>query len=154
MTDTWSRGGTAEESGVELSREAAAFHWLLDNFTARSVGVREAVAVSSDGLLMAMSAVRDREDAERLAAVIAGMTGLAYGVAGAYALGALNRVIIDMADGYLLLTAISVGSVLGVIADRGVDLGTVAYEMTRFAASAGPTLTPALIAELKAAVQS
>ena len=50
---------------------------------------------------------------------------------------ALNRVIVDMADGYLLVTAISSGSVLGVIADRSANLGTVAYEMTLFANRAG-----------------
>ncbi len=78
----------------------------------------EAIAVSSDGLLMAMSAIQDRPNAERLAAVVSGITSLAGGAAAWYRLGALNRVIIDMADGYLLVTAISAGSVLGVIADR------------------------------------
>ncbi|GGK00965.1 dynein regulation protein LC7 [Pilimelia anulata] len=137
------------EVSDRLSPEAENFNWLLDSFTAHCAGVREAIAVSADGLLMAVSAVSDRGHAERLAAVVAGMTGLAYGVAGTYRLGALNRVIIDMADGYLLMTAISAGSVLGAIADRSANLGTVAYEMTRFAASAGPSLSPALIAELK-----
>ena len=69
------------------------------------------------------------------------------------ALGSLNRVIIDMADGYLLVTAISAGSVLGVIADRTANLGTLAYEMTLFATRAGGALSPRLIAELKNAVQ-
>ncbi|WP_344169323.1 roadblock/LC7 domain-containing protein [Pilimelia columellifera] len=136
-----------------LSKEAANFSWLLDNFTRETAGVRETVAVSADGLLMAMSAVSDRANAERLAAVVSGMTSLAGGVAHAYALGVLNRVIIDMAEGYLLLTAISAGSVLGVIADRSANLGSVAYEMTRFATSAGGSLSPTLIAELKDAVQ-
>ena len=58
-----------------------------------------------------------------------------------------------MSDGYLLITAISAGSVLGVIADRSANLGTVAYEMTLFATRAGAALTPTLIAELKNAVQ-
>ena len=93
----------------------------------------EAIAVSSDGLLMAMSAIKDRANAERLAAVVSGMTSLAGGASSWYALGGLNRVIIDMADGYLLVTAISSGSVLGVVADRSANLGTVAYEMTLFA---------------------
>ena len=136
-----------------LSQAAANFNWLLDNFTKETAGVREAIAVSADGLLMAMSAVGDRANAERLAAVVSGMTSLSGGVAATYQLGALNRVIIDMADGYLLLTAISAGSVLGVIADRSANLGTVAYEMTRFASSAGSSLTPTLIVELKDAIQ-
>lgn len=137
-----------------LSQEAKTFNWLLDSFTTNTAGVTEAIAVSSDGLLIAMSAIRDRANAERLAAVVSGMTSLASGAANWYALGSLNRVIIDMSDGYLLVTAISAGSVLGVIADRSANLGTVAYEMTLFATRAGAALTPTLIIELKNSVQS
>ncbi|MCG5460764.1 roadblock/LC7 domain-containing protein [Micromonospora sp. NPDC053740] len=137
----------------DLSPEARTFNWLLDSFTSSTAGVLEAIAVSSDGLLMAMSAIKDRSNAERLAAVVSGMTSLAGGAASWYALGGLNRVIVDMADGYLLISAISSGSVLGVVADRSANLGTVAYEMTLFAGRAGGALTPRLIVELKNAVQ-
>jgi uncharacterized protein len=137
-----------------LSQEAKTFNWLLDSFTTNTAGVAEAIAVSSDGLLIAMSSIKDRANAERLAAVVSGMTSLAGGAANWYGLGTLNRVIIDMSDGYLLITAISAGSVLGVIADRSANLGTVAYEMTLFATRAGAALTPTLIAELKNAVQA
>jgi uncharacterized protein len=140
-------------SQVQLSAEAKTFNWLLDSFTSSTAGVTEAIAVSSDGLLMAMSAIDDRANAERLAAVVSGMTSLAGGVANWYSLGDLNRVVVDMADGYLLITAISAGSVLGVIADRSANLGTVAYEMTLFASRAGSALTPQLIVELKNAAQ-
>src|SRR3984885_15361 len=92
---------------VELSQEAKTFNWLLDSFTTGTAGVIESIAVSSDGLLMAMSAIKDRPNAERLAAVVSGLTSLSGGAASWYRLGALNRVIIDMAEGYLLVTAIS-----------------------------------------------
>jgi predicted regulator of Ras-like GTPase activity (Roadblock/LC7/MglB family) len=144
------RGQTA----VQLSEEAQTFNWLLDSFTTNTAGVLEAIAVSSDGLLMAMSAIRDRANAERLAAVVSGMTSLAGGAASWYGLGGLNRVVVDMTDGYLLLTSISAGSVLGVVAERSASLGTIAFEMTLFASRAGGALTPQLIAELKNAVQS
>lgn len=141
-----------DAEAARLSAEAKTFNWLLDSFTASTAGVQEAIAVSSDGLLMAMSSVRDRANADRLAAIVSGITSLSAGAAGCYSLGALNRVIIDMVDGYLLITAISRGSVLGVIATRSANLGAVAYEMTLFASRAGAALTPALIAELKSAV--
>jgi predicted regulator of Ras-like GTPase activity (Roadblock/LC7/MglB family) len=144
------RGGAT----VQLSPEAKTFNWLLDSFTSSTAGVLEAIAVSSDGLLMAMSAIKDRANAERLAAVVSGMTSLAGGAANWYSLGGLNRVIVDMAHGYLLVTSISAGSVLGVIATRSANLGTVAYEMTLFASRAGGALTPRLIVELKNSVQS
>jgi hypothetical protein len=141
-------------SHVELSPEAQTFNWLLDSFTSSTAGVQEAIAVSSDGLLMAVSANKDRSNAERLAAMVSGLTSLAGGVASWYALGDLNRVIVDMTDGYFLITAISAGSVLGVVADRSCNLGTIAYEMTLFAGRAGGALTPQLIVELKNAAQS
>lgn len=141
-------------SQAELSAEAKTFNWLLDSFTSNTAGVTEAIAVSSDGLLMAMSAINDRANAERLAAVVSGMTSLAGGVSSWYALGDLNRVVVDLSDGYLLITSISAGSVLGVIADRTANLGTVAYEMTLFAGRAGDALTPQLIVELKNSVQA
>jgi len=141
-------------NSLQLSPEAQTFNWLLDSFTSSTAGVREAIAVSADGLLMATSNIADRANAERLAAVVSGLTSLAGGAANWYALGGLNRVVIDMTGGYLLVTAISAGSVLGVIADRTASLGTVAYEMTLFASRAGGALTPRLIAELKNAAQS
>ena len=137
---------------MELSAAAKEFNWLLDSFTSGTAGVVEAIAVSSDGLLIAMSAIQDRANAERLAAVVSGLTSLAGGAANWYALGSINRVIIDTDHGYLLVSAISSGSMLGVIADRSANLSTLAYEMTRFANRAGGALTPRLIVELQNAV--
>jgi uncharacterized protein len=137
---------------LELSAEAKTFNWLLDSFTSGTAGVMEAIAVSSDGLLIALSNIKDRANAERLAAVVSGLTSLAGGAASWYNLGPINRVIIDMGEGYLIVTAISSGSVLGVIADRSANLSTLAYEMTLFANRAGRALTPRLIVELQNAV--
>ncbi|HEY1486421.1 MAG TPA: roadblock/LC7 domain-containing protein [Micromonosporaceae bacterium] len=144
---------TEYRATAQLSSEAQSFNWLLDSFTSNTAGVREAVAVSSDGLLMAKSAIQDHASAERLSAVVSGLTSLASGAATWHGLGGLNRVIVDMTDGYLLITSISPGSVLGVIAERSANLATVAYEMTLFANRAGSVLTPMLIIELKNAVQ-
>ncbi|MDG4804392.1 roadblock/LC7 domain-containing protein [Micromonospora sp. WMMD980] len=153
MTSPFLHDNVDQSTTGDLSPEARTFNWLLDSFTSSTAGVMEAIAVSSDGLLMAMSAIKDRPNAERLAAVVSGMTSLAGGAASWYALGGLNRVIVDMAEGYLLISSISSGSVLGVVADRTANLGTVAYEMTLFAGRAGGALSPRLIAELKNAVQ-
>jgi len=139
---------------VQLSHEATTFNWLLGNFTSSTAGVKETIAVSSDGLLIAMSSVRERSSAERLAAVVSGIVSLTSGAASAYPLGTLNRIIVDMADGYVLITAISGGSVLGVIADRSAKLGPIAYEMTQFVDRVGGALTPQLVDELKNAVQA
>ncbi|MFI5839362.1 roadblock/LC7 domain-containing protein [Catenuloplanes sp. NPDC051500] len=137
-----------------LSTEAKTFNWLLDTFASGTAGVVQAIAVSSDGLLMAMTTAQERANSERLAAVVSGLTSLAAGAAGCYPLGGLNRVILDMDEGYLLVTSISAGSALGVIAERSANLGTLAYEMTLFANKAGDALTPTLINELKRNVQA
>ncbi|MFE9200928.1 roadblock/LC7 domain-containing protein [Micromonospora sp. NPDC007230] len=132
--------------------EVCTFNWLLDSFTSSTTGVLEAVAVSADGLLLAASASEDRSTAERLAAVVSGLASLAGGAANSYALGGLNRVVVDLTEGYLLIAPISSGALLGVVADRSANLGTVAYEMRLFADRAGGTLSPRLIAELKNSV--
>ena len=82
-----------------------------------------------------------------------GITSLAGGAAASYRLGALNKVIVDMEEGYLLVSSISRGCALGVIASKTANLGNIAYEMTLFATRAGSALSPRLIAELKNAVQ-
>jgi predicted regulator of Ras-like GTPase activity (Roadblock/LC7/MglB family) len=144
---------TAGSDALPLSAEARNFTWLLSKFATETPGVSEAVAVSADGLVMAASETEDITNAWRLGAIVSGMTSLASGAARTYELGALNKVIIDLADGYVLITAISIGSVLGVIASKSANLGNVAYEMTLFVNRVGSALTPQLIAELKQSIQ-
>ena len=100
-----------------LSTEAQQFNWLLSQFAANTPEVIDAIAVSSDGLLIAMSHKLDRANADRLAAITSAMISLAQGAGRVYDLGAPNKVIIDLDGGYLLVSAISAGSALGVLAD-------------------------------------
>jgi hypothetical protein len=72
-------GDLATAASAGLSAEAQTFNWLLDSFCSGTAGVVEAVAVSADGLLMAKSATSDHANADRLAAVISGMTSLRVG---------------------------------------------------------------------------
>ncbi|MFI1398168.1 roadblock/LC7 domain-containing protein [Streptomyces sp. NPDC020681] len=140
-------------STTELSPEATNFNWLLNRFGAGTSGVRDAIAVSSDGLMIAACDTGNRAAADRLAAIVAALTSLAGGVSGSYRLGHLNKVILDMSEGYLLVSAIGNGSVLGVVAAKEADLGQIAYEMTLFGNRAGAALTPQLISELKLHIQ-
>lgn len=136
----------------QISTEAQQFNWLLDKFAKETAGVSEAIAVSSDGLLIAMSSTLDMPDAERLAAITSAITSLAGGASRVYQLGAPNKVIIDLDRGYMLVSAIGAGSSLGVLARREASLGDLAYEMALFANRAGAVLTPGLINELKSTV--
>jgi uncharacterized protein len=138
----------------EISHGAQQFNWLLGRFATETAGVREAIAVSADGLLIAKSANVVRADADRLAAITSAITSLANGASRVYDLGATVKVIVDLDRGYLLVSTIGPGSALGVLASKDTNLGNLAYDMAMFANRAGSALTPALIAELKTTVQA
>ncbi len=140
------------ETGSELSAEAQNFNWLLNRFATDTASVLDAIAVSSDGLLISTSGAREGADSDRLAAIVSGLISLSGGAAASYRLGTLDKVIIDMSDGYLLLMAISNGCALGVVASKAAQLGSIAFEMALFVNQVGSVLTPALIHELKNSV--
>ncbi len=125
------------------------FNWLLANFVRGTDGVRDAVAVSSDGLLIAMSEGLDRTSADRLAALVSGLSSLAKSASRNYEFDGLKLIMIEMKRGFLLVSAIDDGSCVGVIADSKCDIGLVGYEIAVLADRAGALLTPALITELR-----
>jgi len=135
-----------------MSKVVTNMNWLVARFVERVPVVRQAVVVSSDGLALAVSEGVDREAGERLAAVSSGMIGLAYGSAGRFGVGAVANVIVEMERGWMLITGIRDGSLMCAITERDCDIGTVAYEMAMFAASAGDVLDPAARHELKQAL--
>jgi len=137
-----------------LSTDAQQFNWLLSQFAGTTPEVIDAIAVSSDGLLIAISNRLDRANADRLAAITSAIMSLAQGAGRVYDLGEPNKVIVDLDGGYLLVSMISPGSALGVLATRAANLGNLAYEMAVFANRAGEVISPQLIEELKVSVGS
>ena len=133
-------------SVVEQTRE---FSWLLRSFVEQTAGVDGAVAVSSDGLLMAMSSTLTRADAEPVAAIISGLVSLGRGAAGHLGFEGLERMVVGMRKGVLLVASVSDGSAMGVIARAGCDIGAIGYQMTLLVERAGSLLTPGLVAELR-----
>jgi hypothetical protein len=135
-----------------LSNQANNVNWLVNNFVERVPGVTEAVVVSSDGLPIAASMGLDRDGVDRFSAVSSGLIGLAYGAAGRFGGGAVTEVIVEMEHAFLFVTGISDGSLLAVKAMASCDVGMVAYEMAVLVDKTGAVLTPALRAELQAAL--
>ena len=127
-------------------------NWLLDNFVNHTTGVEQAVAVSSDGLLMAASVRLARAEADKLSAMISGMTSLAFSASRLLGKGPLRQVITEFNAGYLLVSSISGGSCLGVVTPADCDLGLVGYEATMLVQRIGALLTPELVIELKASL--
>jgi uncharacterized protein len=137
-----------------LTDEARNFNWLLTSFVDDTAGVTDAVAVSSDGVLIARSNNLDHAEGEQLCAIISGCTSLALAADRAMDGDGLERVIIAMQRGFLFVSAIADGSCLGVVATRDCDVGSVGYQTTDLVARVGQLLTPALREELKALASS
>jgi uncharacterized protein len=134
---------------MNLAEEARNFNWLLNSFAERTSGVSDAVAVSSDGLLMAMSSTLPRASAEQLAAIISGFVSLGHGASACFGFDGLEQVIIAMRRGFLFVSSISDGSCLGVVAGKHCDIGLVGYQTTLLVERVGAVLTPSLVTELK-----
>jgi predicted regulator of Ras-like GTPase activity (Roadblock/LC7/MglB family) len=137
---------------TQLSREAQNLNWLVSNFVKKVPGVAHTVVVSADGLLMAVSEHLDRARADQLAAVASGLTSLTQGASRCFGGGQVNQTIVEMEKGFLFVMSISDGSCLAVLASPSCDIGLVAYEMALLVARTGDFLTPALRAELQAAL--
>jgi predicted regulator of Ras-like GTPase activity (Roadblock/LC7/MglB family) len=132
---------------VEAHTEANQFNWMLANFVRNTDGVRDAVAVSSDGLLIATSEGLDRTGADQLAAIVSSMSSLGRSASKRYDFDGLKLIMIEMRRGFLLVNAINGGACLGALAESGCDLGLIGYEIAVLAERFGDLLTPALIAE-------
>jgi predicted regulator of Ras-like GTPase activity (Roadblock/LC7/MglB family) len=140
------------ETMNQLSSEAVNVNFLVQNMAQQVPGVRDAIVVSADGLLMAMSGGMSREAADRFAAASCGLIGLAHGAAAPFAGGRVTEVIIEMENGFMFVTGISDGSSLAVIATAECDVGLVGYEMARLVERCATVLTPDLRAELQGAL--
>ena len=134
---------------MSLTDDTREFSWMLARFAQQTPGVQGAVAVSSDGLLMAMSPSLTVADAEPVAAIVSGLTSLGVGLGDLLDGDELERIIVGMGLGVLVIARVSDGSAIGVVAHNGCDIGAIGYQMTLLVDWAGSLLTPALVAELR-----
>ncbi|MHC8502520.1 roadblock/LC7 domain-containing protein [Pseudonocardia bannensis] len=80
---------------------------------------------------------------DQLSAAASGLVSLARGTAHLLGAGALTQTILEMAGGYLFVTAVGQGATLAVYAERRCDIGLIGYEMTMLASRVGHALNPA-----------
>jgi predicted regulator of Ras-like GTPase activity (Roadblock/LC7/MglB family) len=116
--------------------------WLLAEFVRETASVSQALVVSADGLRLATSPGMAETLADQLSAAASGLVSLAKGTARLLGAGQVTQTILEMAGGYLFVTAIDQGATLAVHAERRCDLGLVGYEMTMLATRAGHALSP------------
>jgi predicted regulator of Ras-like GTPase activity (Roadblock/LC7/MglB family) len=104
-------------------------NWLLDNLVERVGHIRQAVALSRDGIVVAASQGMSPEDSEHLSAVAAGLQSLARGAGQHFGAGEVRQTIIEMDSAFLFVTAAGEGACLAVFAAADANVGVVAYEM-------------------------
>ncbi len=80
-------------------------NWLLDDLISRVAAVRQAVILSTDGLVVGASQGLSREDAEHLSAVAAGFQSLARGAGRHFGGGEVRQTIVEMESAFLFVTA-------------------------------------------------
>ena len=112
---------------------------LVTDFTAIP-GIWHALVVSADGLRLAASERLGEGLADQLAAASSGLVSLARGTADVLGAGVVEQTIIEMASGYLFLTAVRDGSSVAVYTERDIDLGVIGYEVTALAVRVGRML--------------
>ena len=135
-----------------MSADATNLNWLVDNLCERVPGIVDAVVVSSDGLLMAMTPGVGRAGGDQLAAVASGLTSLTQGAARCFGGGEVDQVIVELRGGFMLFMSISDGSSLAVICSKSCDVGMIGYEMSMLVKRMGKVLTPLLVAELQSSL--
>jgi predicted regulator of Ras-like GTPase activity (Roadblock/LC7/MglB family) len=132
-----------------MNDEGADFAWLLNNFVRNVPGARHALAVSADGLLMAMSTDLDRTSGDQMAAIVAGLSSLTRGASRQLRAGEVRQAVVEMDTLFLVLMSVSDGSVLAVVADGDCEIGLIGYEMAMLVTRAEATLTPQLVSHLR-----
>jgi predicted regulator of Ras-like GTPase activity (Roadblock/LC7/MglB family) len=116
--------------------------YLLDQLCEQVVGISHALAVSSDGLMIAASRHLPRENADQLSAFTSGLSSLTNGAAKLMGSEPVEQNITEMAGGYLIVMAIGDGSILTVLAAKDCELGQVSFEMAMLINRVGAALTP------------
>ena len=92
-----------------LSIDAQNLNWLGCQLRQPGTGRRDAVVVSADGLLMALSPGLDRAGADQLAAIASGLTSLTRGASRCFGGGKVNQVVVELEHAFLFVTSISDG---------------------------------------------
>jgi uncharacterized protein len=119
-------------------------NWLLQTFVQRTPEVSHALAISTDGLVLAHNYGLPRDRADQLAATGSGLVALLTGAARFFEAGAMISNVTQLEGGFMFCIAFSQGASLLVLASPSCDVGRVSYEMTDLANRMGETLTPAL----------
>ncbi|MFB9239092.1 roadblock/LC7 domain-containing protein [Plantactinospora siamensis] len=126
---------------VQQTASSVDLAWLLDDLVGRVKQVEHAIALSTDGLLLAASRGLSRDDGEHLSAMASGIQSLARGAGRRFGGGQVQQTIIEMQSSFLFVTAAGRNACLAVLASEDADVGLIAYEMAMLVTRVGKFLS-------------
>lgn len=117
-------------------------NWLLTSFVRRVPEVVHALAVSVDGLTLAVSDGLPADRSDQLSAITSGLASLTAGAANVLTIGRVRQTVVDTDDGVLLFMSVGDRAQLVVLGTAGCDLGQVGYEAALLAHRVANALEP------------
>ncbi|MFJ2477647.1 roadblock/LC7 domain-containing protein [Streptomyces sp. NPDC087659] len=113
---------------------------VLDNNLSRIAGVKGAVLLSNDGIMLS-SYLLDRPQGERVAAAASGIASTMKAISREVEGGRVIRQLVEMDDRYLCIVGCGEGSTLIVVTSRKARLGELGGEAVRTAQALGEWLS-------------
>ncbi|MEU4252722.1 roadblock/LC7 domain-containing protein [Amycolatopsis sp. NPDC026612] len=122
---------------------ATSLDWLLDDFVRRLADAQRAVVLTADGLLLGRSSALSKEDGEHLSAMASAFQSLARGVGRQFTMGQVHQTVVELDEGFLVITEAGDGAGLALLASLDADMGMVVYEMNVIVHQVGRYLSAA-----------
>ncbi|MEV0806470.1 roadblock/LC7 domain-containing protein [Micromonospora sp. NPDC050200] len=110
--------------------------WILDELI-EVPDVVYALVLSTDGLVVQKSTSLPQDAAELLAAGASSLHSVAAGMGRRFRSGSVQQVIIEYQDRTMFVAAAGQNARLAVLCEQSVDMGTVAFEMSRMVTRIG-----------------
>ncbi|GGZ63006.1 dynein regulation protein LC7 [Streptomyces inusitatus] len=121
--------------------QASDLDWLLSGLVQRVPYTRNAVLLSSDGLVKSVHGL-DPDSADHLAALASGLYSLGRSAGARFGDGGeVRQVVVELDSTLLFVSTAGSGTCLAVLAGREADAAVLGYEMAMLVKSVRPYLT-------------
>ena len=137
---------------MQTSTDITSFAGVLTGFVETRAGVREAMVISPDGLLLASSFDEAQGDVEHFSAISAGLSTLTRGAADCFGFPDVRQIVVELDADYLVLASIGTGASLAVVAEQDCEIERVGYEAAVLAQQCAAALSPAMVDALRQAL--
>ena len=124
-----------------MTTNSSQMDWILDDLVRRLVGVRYAVVLSTDGLLLGRSSSMSVEDAEHFSAMSSAVQSLARSAGARFDGGEMRQSVMEFDTAIMFVTSAGSNACLALLSTEMASLGTVAYEMNQTALRLGEVLS-------------